>query len=174
MATSIHSAEGTPPMKDVTAPSPGGFFDSPMSTRPLVQPWGSRFTEEETPISGPGEKAFFSPYSSIYGSPVSAADHVQVMNREWPMDRKGSVNKEWPVDRKGSIGHNDIRRELSRSRSKDDKDRKEKEGDRIELQNVAPVHNVAQAPVCVLKHPGHGRGASKALTEDDARRGAAM
>jgi hypothetical protein len=49
----------------------------------------------------------------------------------------------------------------SRSRSRE---KKEVVGDQFEMQNVAPV----------LMHPGHGRGCSLGLTEEDAKRGAAM
>ena len=111
-------------------------------------------------MSANGEKVYFSPYSSQYTSPVSAVDVIATKGREWPIDRKGSFSRqEWPVDRKGSLGG----RFGSRSRSRDGKE-KEKEGDKIEMQNVAPV----------LLHPGHGRGGSVALTEEDVRRGEAL
>jgi hypothetical protein len=159
----------TPPMDSAA------YFDSPASTRPLhswaVAPAGAL---DETPIADPGEKAYFSPYTSNYNSPVSATDQTQVYSREWPIDRKGSsyapspmsavddiklTNREWPIDRKGSFSKpTDPSRYPNRSRSRDNY------GDRIEMQNVAPV----------LMHPGHGRGDSIALTEDDMRRGDAL
>jgi len=121
--------------------SPGGFFDSPQSQRPLVaaSPWARR--DDESPASAIGEKVYFSPYSSQYNSPVDANDQFQSIGREWPIDRKGSAS--------GSTG---VR---SRSREKRDRDRDmESIGDRIELQNVGPFQNAAP----VLLHPGNGRG----------------
>jgi len=133
--------------------SPGGFFDSPQSQRPLVSasPWARR--EDESPASAMGEKVYFSPYSSQYNSPVDANDQFQTIGREWPLDRKGSVG--------GSTG---VGRFPSRSRSREKRDR-ESMGDRIELQNVGPVQNVAP----VLLHPGHGRGRS--LSDEDVKNG---
>lgn len=94
-----------------------------------------------------GEKVYFSPYSSQYNSPVDANDQFQHIGpgRDWPIDRKGSVG--------GSSG---VR---SRSREK-----REPLGDRIEMQNVAPV----------LLHPGNGRGRPITLTEEDAKNGHAV
>jgi hypothetical protein len=137
---------------------PGGFdtrspvFDSPQSQRPLFpdRSWGAGIRDTESPQSNPGEKAYFSPYSSHYSSPVSASEQIQVVGREWPIDRKGSVG--------GGTG---LGRVPARSRSRE---KKEREGDRIEMQNVAPV----------LLHPGHGRGGSLGLTADDAKNGDAL
>jgi len=126
--------------------SAGGFYDSPQSQRPLFQPHGWAAPPDESPASAIGEKVYFSPYSSQYSSPISAHDQVQVVGREWPMDRKGSVG--------GQSG-------LGRSRSTE-KRALEPHGDKIEMQNVAPV----------LLHPGNGRNGG--LTEDDARRGQAL
>jgi len=93
------------------------------------------------------EKVYFSPYSSQYNSPVSGNDQIQAVGREWPIDRKGSVagslsglGRNWGTDKKTV----------------------EPEGDKFEMQNVAPV----------LLHPGNGR--ESGLTEDDARRGKAL
>ncbi|TVY84303.1 hypothetical protein LSUE1_G002728, partial [Lachnellula suecica] len=129
--------------------SAGGFFDSPQSTRPLVssRPWAPGQKEEESPMSAVGEKVYFSPYSSNYSSPVSASEAAQAQSsQQWPQDRKGSLTG------------------LGRSRSRDT----EEEGDRIEMQNVAPV----------LLHPGHGRGGGApylpGLSEEDVKRGNAM
>jgi len=126
--------------------SAGGFHDSPQSQRPLFQgqPWGApAFSQEESPV----EKVYFSPYSSQYNSPVSGNDQIQAVGREWPIDRKGSVagslsglGRNWGTDKKTV----------------------EPEGDKFEMQNVAPV----------LLHPGNGR--ESGLTEDDARRGKAL
>jgi hypothetical protein len=130
----------------------------------------------ETPISGSGEKTYV--FGSNYNSPVSALDQVQVSAREWPIDRKGSfrarnpmsavddlsyVNREWPVDRKSSFSRPSPGGYPNRSRSRDEEG-SPYNSDRIEMQNVPPV----------LKHPGHGRGDSIALTEDDMRRGNAV
>ena len=137
--------------------SPGGFFDSPQSQRPLVNasPWARR--EDESPASAMGEKVYFSPYSSQYNSPVDANDQFQTIGREWPIDRKGSVGGSTGVGRFPS-------RSRSREKSKKDRDM-EIMGDRIELQDVAPVQNVAP----VLLHPGHGRGRS--LSDEDVKNG---
>jgi hypothetical protein len=137
--------------------SAGGFFDSPASTRPLVsqrawptpgqqQHQDDRIMYEESPLSAVGEKAYFSPYSSNYSSPVSATDALQA-----------NVMGNWPQDRKGSLGAGSA---LGRNRSIDRVER-EPEGDRIEMQNVAPV----------LLHPGNGRGQPAGLYSEDARRG---
>ncbi|EPE29709.1 hypothetical protein GLAREA_00869 [Glarea lozoyensis ATCC 20868] len=134
--------------------SAGGFFDSPASTRPLVsqrawptpnQQQDDRIMYEESPLSAVGEKAYFSPYSSNYSSPVSATDALQA-----------NVMGNWPQDRKGSLGAGSA---LGRNRSIDKVER-EPEGDRIEMQNVAPV----------LLHPGNGRGQPAGLYSEGARR----
>ena len=126
------------------ARNPPEFHDSPASQRPLVRgnQWNNlnSAVQEESPASAFGEKAYFSPYSSQYSSPVSAHDQLQSMGREWPMDRKGSIG--------GTIAG------IGRSRSMDKRPIEEEDGDRIELQNVAPMQNVAP----VLLHPGNGRG----------------
>ncbi|KAG9235295.1 hypothetical protein BJ875DRAFT_374536 [Amylocarpus encephaloides] len=127
--------------------SAGGFFDSPASTRPLVsqRPWPQpQPRDEESPLSAVGEKAYFSPYSSNYSSPISAIDQVQTIGT-------------WPQDRKGSLGMNSA---LGRQKGPEKVER-EPDGDRIEMQNVAPV----------LLHPGNGRGQPAGLAAEDARRG---
>lgn len=106
------------------------FFDSPQSAKPFFPDpnWGKSGIDEESPVSArPGHEKTFSPYSSNYSSPISANDQVQVVGREWPMERQGGI---------AALGNPTLR---SRSR--------EREGDRIEMQNVAPV----------LLHPGKGR-----------------
>ncbi|RFU33924.1 hypothetical protein B7463_g2449, partial [Scytalidium lignicola] len=131
--------------------SAGGFFDSPQSQRPLHQgrPWADRHIEDESPASAMGEKAYFSPYTSQYTSPVSGLDAVQTM-QEWPLDRKGSFSGAGDRDKKVP--------------------EPEPFGERIELQDVKHA-----SPPPVLAHPGYGRQFMRnALTEDDARRGDAL
>ncbi|KAG0648361.1 hypothetical protein D0Z07_5587 [Hyphodiscus hymeniophilus] len=149
----------TPPMGSTN--NGGAFFDSPDSQRPLHS-WSAR-PMDESPVSTFGEKAYFSPYTSNYSSPVSAQDLVPPIGKEWPVDRKTdlhgpvSLGRDWAVERKTSTASGSGRREKDKGR----------EGDQFEMQNVAPI----------LMHPGHGRGgseASVALTEEDARRGAAL
>jgi hypothetical protein len=143
----------------------GAFFDSPDSQRP-VHPWGARAGEDESPASAFGEKAYFSPYSSNYNSPVSAHDPIPPISRDWPVERKGSIHdhvpvaRDWGIDRKGSIQSGSSR---VRSRSRENRE-KERDAGGFEMQNVAPV----------LKHPGHGRGGSLGLTEEDMKRGDAL
>jgi len=112
---------------------------------------------EESPVSAVGEKAYFSPYTSQYTSPVSATEPVMV-GREWPMPlgRSGSEG-----GRTSGRGTHTGGRVQSRSRSRE---KKENMGDQFEMQNVAPV----------LLHPGHGRTGSLGLREEDAKRGAAV
>lgn len=112
-----------------------GFYDSPqsaLSQKPLFPDaaWSKNRLEDD---SSPGGEKVFSPYTSNYSSPVSASDQVQVVGREWPIDRAGAFGQ--------ALGKPTVR---SRSREK-----KEVGGDRIEMQNVAPV----------LLHPGNGRQA---------------
>jgi len=138
------------------ASSGGGqvFHDSPASQRPLVSshPWGpGSAREDESPASAMGDKAYFSPYSSQWSSPVSAQEIANVRAQEWPGDRKGSIGHNVPI-------------KLERSRSTEKRFFPEDDdGDRIELQNVAPV----------LLHPGHGRGGG-GLNNYDARQGHAV
>jgi hypothetical protein len=147
--------------------SQGPFFDSPDSQRPLHHAWSARPMEEESPVTTFGEKAYFSPYTSNYSSPVSAQDGIPATGKEWPVERKTDlhspveVGRDWPaasIDRKISVGSGSGR---LRSRSREPR---EKDGGQFEMQNVAPI----------LNHPGHGRGGSFGLTEEDAKRGAAL
>jgi hypothetical protein len=122
--------------------------------------------EDESPVSTFGEKAYFSPYTSNYSSPVSANDQIPPIGREWSVERKTDlhspvmVSKDWPIDRKSSVASGSGR---VRSRSKENRE-KTRDAGQFEMQNVAPV----------LMHPGHGRGGSIGLTEEDAKRGAAL
>lgn len=108
------------------------FFDSPQSAKPLFNDasWGRGVGDEESPASAyPGQEKGFSPYSSQYSSPVSAHDHIHTA-KHWPMANQGGI---------AALGKPTVR---NRSR-----ERKEFDGDRIEMQSVAPV----------LLHPGNGR-----------------
>ena len=131
---SPHPGMGFPPH------SAGGFFqDSPqsaMSQQPLFphQDWGMGRGRHEEDTSPAQEKKFFSPYSSNYSSPISATEQAQVVAREWPTDRHSSFGSSAP-------------RPPLRSASGSGERQGEREGDRIEMQNVTPV----------LLHPGHGR-----------------
>lgn len=152
-------AAATPPM-----PSPGAFFDSPASQRPLVSstPWATGRREDESPASAIGEKVYFSPYSSQYSSPIDPNEQLQhqPIGQQWPTDRKGSVG--------GSTG---VVAGVfpTRSRSREKTGLRESEGDRIEMQDVRPISNAA--PV-LLHHPGYGRG--RPLTDEDAQNGYAL
>lgn len=147
----MHGQDGGTGMSsgDVSA---GGFFDSPQSQRPLNQgrPWADRHIEDESPASAMGEKAYFSPYTSQYSSPVSANDIKQPIMQEWPLDRKGSIN------------------------TGKERDRREPEpepfGERIEMQAVKHM-----SPPPVLAQPGPGRVFLRTpLTEEDVKRGDAI
>ena len=114
----------------------------------------NRGLEEESPMSVMGEKPYFSPYSSHYSSPASAAES-KTIGQEWPTDRKGSF---------GQGGGSFLERIERRDRER--RKREEEEGDRIEMVNVV-------APV--LAHPGNGRnGIGKVLTEEDVKQGNAL
>lgn len=144
-----------PPSMSTGNMSAGGFHDSPQSQRPLFQgqSWGAPMSaiDDASPASAMGEKVYFSPYSTHYNSPVSAHDQVQPATQwVWPLQAER--------ERKGSVAGSSSG--LGRNRSTE-KRPLQSDGDRIEMQNVAPV----------LQHPGHGR---EELTEDDARRGHAL
>jgi hypothetical protein len=159
------------PVASSTSPqmSSGQFFDSPDSQRPL-HPWAARLGEDESPVSTFGEKAYFSPYTSNYTSPVSASDQIPPIGRGWPVERKTDLHspaevRGYQMDRKGSVASGSGRDGV-RSTSRD-KWETGRDGGQFEMQNVAPI----------LNHPGHGRGGSGtsiALTEEDAKRGAAL
>jgi hypothetical protein len=72
-----HGAIGNSPQEHS-----GPFFDSPLSQRPFANAWGDH---EASPVSANVEKAYFSPYSSQYTSPVSANDRP-MHPQEWPTD----------------------------------------------------------------------------------------
>lgn len=142
----VHGGNGAgdTPMQDGSS-SAGGFFDSPASTRPLVnsRPWAPANREEESPLSAVGEKAYFSPYSSHYSSPISPEQQMAMGT--------------WSPDRKGSVG---LGRSQSRNTDRIERVEREPDGDRIEMQNVAPV----------LLHPGNGRGQPTGPPPEDPRR----
>ena len=151
------------------------FFDSSDSQHP-IHPWGARPADDESPVArfeSPvttfGEKAYFTPYTSNYSSPVMEQDGIPSIGNVWPVERKTDIHsptegREWTsLDRKSSVASGSGK---SSSRSRDAKE-KVRSGGQFETQNVAPI----------LMHPGHGRGGSTtsiSLTEEDARRGAAL
>lgn len=146
-----HGAIGKSPQEQQQQ-QPGPFFDSPQSQRPFAHAWG----EHESPVSPHVEKAYFSPYSSQYTSPVSANDRIY-NPQEWPRDHKTAISpdgpshapapaSDWPMDSKTGFSHLGIH---------------EEEGERIEMQGINPPVEASRwqdnvAPV--LSHPGLGRG----------------
>jgi hypothetical protein len=68
--------------------SSGPFFDSPASQRPLTQQLS--WDHSLSPESPQPEKAYFSPYSSNYNSPVSAVEHPSLAGT-WHTDKKVPV-----------------------------------------------------------------------------------
>jgi hypothetical protein len=127
--------------------SAGGFFDSPQSQKPLNTSWNRTTGGLGEDLSPEGEKAYFSPYSSHYSSPVSAHDQILAVGREWPVERKGSVGFGGGIT-----------------------EQMDNVGERIEMVDVK---GGGKAPV--LGHPGLGRGMGRGgLTEDDVRRGDAL
>jgi hypothetical protein len=62
------------------------FFDSPQSQRPFANAW----SHHGSPQSANPEKAYFSPYTSQYSSPVSAEEGPS-RPFEWPRDQKPPV-----------------------------------------------------------------------------------
>ncbi|KAM3081600.1 hypothetical protein ACMFMG_005052 [Clarireedia jacksonii] len=114
---------------------------------------------EESPVSAMGEKVYFSPYSSQFSSPATASvdGYGKSPNGDhWPMDRKSSFGSFGQGG--GSMAEKLKMRERERERKRN---LEEAGGERIELQNVAPV----------LSHPGHGRLGPRAPTSDDALKG---
>lgn len=121
----------------------GAFFDSPQSQRPFANAWG----HDDSPQSANPEKAYFSPYTSHYSSPVSATDgpsHVQ----EWPRDKNGPAGL--AIEEEG--------------------------GERFEMVDVgdSPAKDWTANDAPVLSHPGPGRSTQYGLTEEDAQRGEAL
>jgi len=168
----------------------GQFFDSPQSQRPLfTNAWGQII--DDSPVSGhpgmspdtargePGghfEKAYFSPYSSTYTSPVSATDGPGIKRGEWPRDKKVE-----PEDERGeriemgAVPPSGVGEYPFPADNKDPND-----------FGITPVvgqgaWTAPQAPI--LSHPGNGRGQGLpgqqaqmrgGLTEDDVRKGNAL
>jgi hypothetical protein len=120
---------------------------SPFFDSPQSQrPLNRSWGQALSPESPPAEKVYFSPYSSNYNSPVSAV--------EGP-----SQAATWSMDKKVPIGED------------------QEPGERIEMVGVGEKgkQSIWQAPPApVLQTPGHGRGGSLGLTEEDARRGHAL
>jgi len=86
---------------------------------------GHTHGEDWTPISptkdnlGDSKNFNFSPYSSLYSSPVSAMDGIPFTGREWPLDGKGKAERRRSQDRGRMEG--------------------EESGNRIELRDVKPA-----------------------------------
>lgn len=174
---------GTTPLETSQHSNNGGhaqFFDSPQSQKPLftTNAWGQ--IVDESPVSGHPdsaisrgggggfEKAYFSPYSSTYTSPVSAVERRG--EQGWPRDQKKAVVE--PEDERGE------RIEMGAVMSGGGAgeyplDRKHM----VEDFGITPVQGggggAGWAPI--LSHPGYGRGrGGLGLGEEDARRGDAM
>lgn len=147
------------PKHGATSNSPkeqsGGYFDSPQSQRPFANAWGH---DDNSPASAV-EKAYFSPYSSQYTSPVSAHDRL-VQAQEWPRDNKQAFSPDgpshvpdWQVDSKRGFPGLGMEEEA---------------GERIEMtgiNNPSDARSWNQHVAPVLSHPGPGRGVT-GLAED--------
>jgi hypothetical protein len=148
-----HGAMGNSPQQNS-----GPFFDSPQSQRPFANAWGH---EESSPASANVEKAYFSPYSSQYTSPVSANDRI-THPQEWPGDHKKTLSpdgpshtSDWPVDNKRGLSALGV---------------SEGEGENIEMKGIrtSEARSWRENVAPVLSHPGRGRSSSFGLTEVDA------
>lgn len=143
---------GTPQQNDVP------FFDSPQSQRPFANAWGH---DDISPASATVEKAYFSPYTSQYTSPVSAIDRPS-QPQEWPRDSKRVVTPDtqrhvpdWPRDSKQGSFVAGMRMEG------------------IEMKDVGnpDAKNWPPNPTPMLSHPGHGRGALGDVSDEDIKKG---
>jgi hypothetical protein len=84
--------QGTPYIGKEPGPS---FYDSPQSQRPLKR---ALSWDQGSPESAQAEKAYFSPYSSNYTSPVSGVESIGHAPL-WPLDSKGlGINEPPPRD----------------------------------------------------------------------------
>jgi hypothetical protein len=146
-----HGAIGNSPQEHS-----GPFFDSPLSQRPFANAWGDH---EASPVSANVEKAYFSPYSSQYTSPVSANDRP-MHPQEWPTDSKRTLSPDGP-----SLAHDwgrDSKKGISTLGMQRD------EGENIEMTGIVGVH---ESTPPMLSHPGHGRASSQqGLTEGDVKK----
>ncbi|KAE8451890.1 hypothetical protein EG329_002731 [Mollisiaceae sp. DMI_Dod_QoI] len=178
------------------AVSSAPFFDSPQSQRPLfTNAWGQMGTDD-SPVSGhpglspevgrgdgPGfEKAYFSPYSSTYTSPVSATDGPGAKKGEqWPRDKKVEPENDGERIEMGAVAN------AGTGEYPFPADRKDPDFG----MSGGGGWTAPQAPI--LSHPGNGRGQvlpghqqqhqqqqqnsqaqARGLTADDARKGNAL
>ncbi|RDW70099.1 hypothetical protein BP5796_08496 [Coleophoma crateriformis] len=134
----------------------GSFFDSPMSTRPLVnRSWG----QGTSPVVGNDSEDHiqtFSPYHSHYTSPVSATDspyHTRDWSRDWSREREKKVAVPENEERGERIEMTDV--------AIDQKHWPQQSGHGFEGFNTAPV----------LMHPGPGRTQSNSLSDDEIKKG---
>lgn len=146
---------GTPQQNDVP------FFDSPQSQRPFANAWGH---DDISPASATVEKAYFSPFTSQYTSPISAVDGP-TYPQEWPRDSKRVMTPDsqyhvpnWPRDgKRGSlvVGMHTEGIEMKDVRNQDSK-------------------NWPPNPTPLLSHPGPGRVAPGGLSDEDVKKGFAV
>ncbi len=130
----------------------GEMFETPISQRPL-RGW------EDSPVSAATERSYpqyFSPYTSQYNSPVSAAEAVPG-SVAWPAEKTRNIGVALSPDHEGSTAWGDAK----------GKERAGADGDGYELQEgihsgggghqypYVPPPPPHQAPT--LNHPGYGR-----------------
>lgn len=172
-------------MKHWPTPQMGGgeMFETPTSQRPL-RGWDETPVSQrplrgwdESPVSAATDHAYpqyYSPYSSQYNSPVSAAEVPRQM--PWPIEKAQSIGVALSPDREQSEDHWGDRK---------GKDKAAREREEYELQEgvnsgggfghgYVPPPPPSKAPV--LGHPGYGRSPPRSvdLTEDDFASGRAI
>lgn len=164
-------------MKHWPTPQMGGeMFETPTSQRPL-RSWDESPISAHTDHTYPQYPQYYSPYSSQYNSPVSAAEVPRQM--PWPVEKAQSIGVALSPDREQSEDHWGDRK---------GKDRATREREEYELQEgvnsggglghgYMPPPPAPKAPV--LGHPGYGRSGrtpprSVDLTEDDFASGRAI
>ncbi|KAH8205036.1 hypothetical protein TruAng_000759 [Truncatella angustata] len=155
-----------------TWPSPGvqgEMFETPVSQRPLRN-W------DESPVSMTTEATYpryYSPYSSQYNSPVSAAEAVK--QHQWPIAATQNIGVALSPD--GGQSHHSWGDKKGKDKFQQDEDSYEmQEGINSGggLNDYVPPPP-PQAPV--LSHPGYGRhgpSPQRSLTEEDFHSGRAM
>lgn len=151
------------------------FFDSPQSQRPFANAW----QDEISPASANVEKAYFSPYSSQYTSPVNAMD-IPNHHQMWPQESKNSANvteeersrpfQIWPqpnehvISSDGPSHGQDWPRDNKKAFSPSAM--QEQQAEEIEMTGIAnPVAKMEKPPI--LSSPGYGRSP---LTDDEIKR----